>query len=74
MHLGQRNGAVRRIVDIIEAELPLQIADDTDHGAVIVHHEYRYRSVDSHSSRSVGAGQDRLDWTLLRAATVARSG
>jgi hypothetical protein len=40
MHLGQRRGAVGCIVDIGEAELPQEIADDAYHGGVVVHHEH----------------------------------
>ena len=36
------------VVDILEAELLEKVADDTDHGAVIINHQDRHRQVKSH--------------------------
>ena len=40
------------IVDVGESELSQQIADDADHGVVVVHHEDRHRHIDRHCSCS----------------------
>src|SRR5437763_1712673 len=40
-HLVQRRRTVAGIIDILEAKLLQQIPDDTDHGAVVIHHQNR---------------------------------
>ena len=49
-HLGERGRAVGGIVDVVEAELLEQVADDADHRVVVVHDEYRHRQVDRHGA------------------------
>jgi hypothetical protein len=40
VHLGERRGAVVGVVDVGEAELLQQIADNPDHGVVVVDHKH----------------------------------
>ena len=54
-HLGERRGAVGGVVDVLETELPQQIADDADHRVVVVHDEDRHRQINSHYSCSITA-------------------
>jgi hypothetical protein len=52
VHLRERRAAVIGVVDIGEADLLQEIADDPDHGGIVVHHEHRHRRIERHSPQA----------------------
>jgi hypothetical protein len=52
VHLRERRAAVIGVVDISEADLLQKIANDPDHGGIVVHHEYGHRRIERHSPQA----------------------
>src|ERR1035437_1517348 len=48
LHLGERRRSVAGIVDIFESNLLEQIADDPNHGVVVIDHQDRHRQIEGH--------------------------
>jgi hypothetical protein len=73
-HHVERGAAVARLVDIAEAELLQQIADDPDHRLVIVDDQHRHPGIYSHDflsapselTHSASAPRGALDPSLVR--------
>jgi hypothetical protein len=48
LHLFQRSGSVGRVIDVLEAELLQEIADDPHDRVVIIDNQDRSRQIDGH--------------------------
>ena len=50
LHLGESLRAVASVIDLLETELFEQIANDADHGSVLIHDQDRHCQIDSHGA------------------------